>query len=72
MLPQEINFYTNIYESISGADAIVLMTEWDDYRDLDYEKILNIMKGNTIIDLRNFYNPKKMQKIGFKYHSVGR
>ena len=72
LLPQEINFYTNIYESISGADAIVLMTEWEDYRDLDYEKILTIMKGNTIIDLRNFYNPKKMQKIGFKYHSVGR
>lgn len=72
LLPHEINFYSNIYESISNVDAIVLMTEWEDYRNLDFEKILTMMKGNTLIDLRNFYNPRKMKEIGFNYHSVGR
>ena len=72
LLPEGVEYCDDIYQAITGADAIVLMTEWNQYRGLDMEKIKSIMKGNKFIDLRNVYDPKTMRDQGFDYVCVGR
>ncbi len=72
LLPEGVEYCDDIYQAITGADAIVLMTEWNQYRGLDMEKIKSIMKGNKFIDLRNVYDPKTMREQGFDYVCVGR
>jgi len=72
LLPDNILYFDSIYEAIHEADAVVLMTEWNQYRGLDLEKVKNTMKGNVFIDLRNVYERETMEKAGFDYHCVGR
>lgn len=68
----EFTYVKDSYEAARGADVLVLMTEWNQYRALDLEKIKSLMKDPLFVDLRNVYNPGKMKKIGFKYIGVGR
>lgn len=68
----KVKYVANPYEAALGADAIVLMTEWNEYRSLNLDEIKNLMKGNAFIDLRNVYEVDEMKKNGFKYVSVGR
>jgi len=72
LLPDSISYVDDIYETLDGADAIVLMTEWNAYRGLDMEKVKKRMKGNAFIDLRNVYEPESMKEQGFEYVCVGR
>jgi UDPglucose 6-dehydrogenase len=72
LLPNNILYFDSIYEAIDDADAVVLMTEWNEYRGLDLEQVKNTMKGNVFIDLRNVYERETMEKLGFDYHCVGR
>ena len=72
LLSSSITYVTNAYEACEGADAIILMTEWNQYRALDFEKLAEIMNDKIFIDLRNVYEPKKLQQYGFKYTGVGR
>lgn len=72
LLPDSIDYCDDIIDTIKGADAVVLMTEWNVYRGLPLDKILDVMKGNVFIDLRNVYEPKTMKRYGFDYYSVGR
>ncbi len=72
LLPAAVNYFDDTYETIKGADAVVLMTEWNAYRGLDMERVLENMKGNVFIDLRNVYEPEQMKAAGFDYHCVGR
>ena len=60
------------YEACAGVDALVIMTEWNQYRALDLDKLGEIMKGKIFIDLRNIYDPKTLKEKGFKYFGVGR
>lgn len=62
----------NEYEASEGADAIILMTEWNQFRSLNVDKIKLNMKGNFFFDLRNIYNIETMKSKGFRYFSVGR
>lgn len=64
---KNISFVANPYEAAANADAIVIATEWDDYRNLDLNKI----KTKKIIDLRNLFNAKEMFKKGFEYFYIG-
>ena len=57
---------------MEGADALVLITEWDQFRALDFDRVKKIMKTPAVIDLRNVYHPADMVKRGFVYSSVGR
>jgi len=72
LLPDSIQYMKNIDDAITGADAIILMTEWNQYRGLDLVKIKSMMKGNVFVDLRNVYEKGIMEEHGFQYTCVGR
>ncbi|KAF0135321.1 MAG: UDPglucose 6-dehydrogenase [Candidatus Saganbacteria bacterium] len=67
-----VQFCKDIYEALKGADAIVLATEWPEFRDLDFEKVKKIVKNPVIFDGRNIYDPKRIREMGFKYIGIGR
>jgi len=62
----------NAYETAAGADALILMTEWNQFRNLDLERIKGSLKRPVFVDLRNVYEPAHMTALGFRYTSVGR
>jgi UDPglucose 6-dehydrogenase len=68
----EVEFCDGPYHAVDGADAMVLITEWDQFRALDFDRVKKMMKSATVIDLRNVYSPADMAKRGFNYHSIGR
>uniref|UniRef100_A0A7C4EN69 UDP-glucose 6-dehydrogenase n=1 Tax=Thermodesulfovibrio aggregans TaxID=86166 RepID=A0A7C4EN69_9BACT len=68
----DIIYSTDAYSVAKDADAIVIVTEWNQFRNLDLEKIKKLMKGNLFFDLRNIYEPEKVKKLGFNYFGVGR
>ncbi|MEN8252213.1 MAG: UDP-glucose/GDP-mannose dehydrogenase family protein [Patescibacteria group bacterium] len=74
-MPSEkiIEYCADPFDACKGADAVVLMTEWNEYRGLDLHNIVTVMNKNPVfIDLRNVYEPKQVKEQGFKYISVGR
>ena len=62
----------NSYEAATGADVLVVVTEWNEFMQLDLAKIRKVMRGNTLIDGRNIYDPEKAKQFGFEYIGVGR
>jgi UDPglucose 6-dehydrogenase len=60
------------YDAATGADAIVLLTEWDEFRWLDFDRVREAMRGQAIVDARNLLDPAAMRRRGFVYHGVGR
>jgi UDPglucose 6-dehydrogenase len=72
LLPDNIQFCDDIYDTFENADAVVLMTEWNQYRGLDLEKVKDLMRGDVFVDLRNVYEKRSMEQAGFDYHCVGR
>ncbi|MDA3971198.1 MAG: UDP-glucose/GDP-mannose dehydrogenase family protein [Desulfobulbaceae bacterium] len=68
----EFTYVNNSYEAAIRADALVLMTEWNQYRALDLDRLRSVMKTPVFIDLRNVYDPVKMKEAGFQYFGVGR
>ena len=72
VLPRKVHYCEGAYEVCEGADALILLTEWDIYCGLDLEKLRLIMHGNVFIDLRNVYERKVVERYGFRYHGVGR
>lgn len=71
-LPDAVQYCEGPYTAADGADAIVLLTEWNQYRSLDLQRLQASMAGNCFVDLRNVYSPERMQQLGFKYSCVGR
>ncbi len=68
----EIYYAKDTYDAIKGTDALILVTEWNQFRNLKFKEISKIMKSPVFFDLRNVYEPKKMKEFGFRYYSVGR
>ncbi|HLO40955.1 MAG TPA: UDP-glucose/GDP-mannose dehydrogenase family protein [Phycisphaerales bacterium] len=62
----------DLYETAKGADALVVCTDWDEFKSPDWERLASVMKGKVIFDGRNLYRPQQMREIGFHYYSVGR
>lgn len=60
------------YEAITGCDAVILMTEWNQFRNLDMERVKTLLRRPTFIDLRNVYDPHRMRELGLTYVGVGR
>jgi UDPglucose 6-dehydrogenase len=72
LLPEEVEYTGNAYDACRDADALILMTEWNQYRALDLEKIRDCMRKPVFIDLRNVYEPDRLKAMGFSYTGVGR
>jgi UDPglucose 6-dehydrogenase len=70
-LPVEVGYFKDVYEAIDGADAIILLTEWNEYRGLDFDRLKQVMRGNAFIDLRNVYAKSHLTGLGFNYTCVG-
>ena len=71
-LLQNIDCTKSSYDCIKEADALIILTEWDEFRALDMIRVKKSLRSPNIIDLRNIYNPQSMQEYGFNYVSVGR
>ena len=67
-----IDYASDEYDAISGADALVIITEWNQFRALDLEKVKELLAAPKIADLRNIYEPSDMRAMGFEYVGVGR
>ncbi len=72
VLPEAVLYFTDIYQAVDQADAVVLLTEWNVYRGLDIQQLRRRMRGNAFVDLRNVYEPATMKQAGFDYVCVGR
>jgi UDPglucose 6-dehydrogenase len=71
LLP-DLDYCGDAYQAIEGADVLVLLTEWNEFRALDLARIKNLMRTPIMVDLRNIYQPQEMADAGFVYHSIGR
>jgi UDPglucose 6-dehydrogenase len=68
----KVDYCPDAYSCADGADALVIVTEWDAFRALDLERIKGLLREPLIVDLRNIYRPEEMRRRGFRYVSVGR
>ena len=69
---KNIEWYNDPYDACKKSDALVILTEWNQFRALDLKKLKKILNKPIIIDLRNIYNIDEMELAGFQYHSIGR
>ena len=71
-LMPDLTYCADPYEAMTGADAVVFLTEWNSYRALDLKRMKAILKQPVVVDLRNIYRPSEMRAAGFRYSSIGR
>jgi UDPglucose 6-dehydrogenase len=71
-LIEGIEFCDSPYDALKGCDLAIILTEWDEFKELDFEKIKKLMKNPNILDTRNIYDPLKVKELGFSYQGVGR
>ena len=67
----DVNYYLNKYDALEEVDAVILVTEWKEFRSPDFDKMLELMKGNVFIDGRNQFNKDYISSAGFKYFQIG-
>jgi UDPglucose 6-dehydrogenase len=71
LLP-DLDYCDDAYQAIDGADVLVLLTEWNEFRALDLARVKSLLRAPVVVDLRNIYQPQEMTEAGFVYHSIGR
>ena len=69
---ERVSYHTDAYAALHGADALVVVTEWNEYRNPDFERIRAELSQPLIFDGRNIYDPGMMARYKFEYYSVGR
>jgi UDPglucose 6-dehydrogenase len=67
-----VRFCEGAYQAIEGAEALVIVTEWNEFRALDLGRVKALMKRPVLVDMRDIYSPDDMAAAGFDYHSIGR
>ena len=72
LLGARIEFSANAYDAVSGADALLLCTEWNEFRTPDWERLKNSMRALTVFDGRNIYRPAQLREMGFAYYGIGK
>ncbi|MDR1694523.1 MAG: UDP-glucose/GDP-mannose dehydrogenase family protein [Lactobacillaceae bacterium] len=72
ILKNQISYAIDEYDAAKDADILVVLTEWKEFRDLDFNKVKKLMKTPKIMDLRNILNFEEIKNFGFEYHSIGR
>jgi UDPglucose 6-dehydrogenase len=68
----DISYCENAIDAATGADASVIVTEWNEFKFLNMERMKQVMRGNILFDGRNVYDPDRMRRLGFEYHCIGR
>jgi UDPglucose 6-dehydrogenase len=71
-LGDRIEFADGSYDALRNADALAILTDWNEYRHPDFERMRSLLKRPLLVDGRNLYAPEKMKQFGFEYHSIGR
>jgi UDPglucose 6-dehydrogenase len=69
---KDITYCEDAYDAARDADAVVLLTEWNEFRNLDLERLRSCLRQPVFIDLRNVYDDQRMSRVGFRYYSVGK
>lgn len=72
VLGDKVKYMKDKYEALEGADALVIVTDWDEFKEPDWNKVQKLLQSPIVIDGRNMFDKKDMEKKGFVYHSVGR
>jgi len=72
ILGNKISFGEDLYDTVTGADALLVVTEWPEFRTPEFDKIEKLMKNKVIFDGRNVFEPEQMAELGFDYYSIGR
>lgn len=72
ILPGAVRFGSNIYDVVEGAEAVVLLTEWKQFRLPNWQQVKELMNGNLVVDGRNIYQPHELEMLGFRYTGIGR
>jgi UDPglucose 6-dehydrogenase len=67
-----VDFAKNAYDAMDGADCVAILTEWNEFRALDLDRVRDMLTRPLMVDLRNIYKPMEMAEAGFAYHSIGR
>ena len=67
-----ITYASSSYDAVKGADALVIVTEWNEFRRPDFARIRSLMRSPVVFDGRNLFAPAQMKQHGFAYYSIGR
>jgi len=67
-----VEIFNDVYKMVENCDALVVVTEWNEFKQLDFEKIKNLLRTPVIYDGRNIYDPLQMKELGFNYRAIGR
>jgi UDPglucose 6-dehydrogenase len=72
LLPEAVTYCRDALDAAAGADAAILITEWNEFRALSPDRLRDTMRGLVLVDLRNAWDPIAMRQAGFDYHGIGR
>jgi len=72
LLPEDVVFCESAYEAAAGADGVTLLTEWNEFKYLNLDRLRGLLRRRLIFDARNLYEPERMRRLGFEYYSIGR
>jgi UDPglucose 6-dehydrogenase len=72
LMPAGVTFCESAYEAAAGADGVALLTEWNEFKYLNLDRLRGLLRHRLIFDARNLYEPERMRRLGFEYYSIGR
>ncbi len=72
LVGRDVHYTENVYDAVKDADVVIVMTEWNEFKEIDLEKVKSLVRTPNLIDGRNLYDPEKMRALGFTYLGVGR
>jgi UDPglucose 6-dehydrogenase len=72
LMPESLVFCASAYEAAAGADGVALLTEWNEFKYLNLDRLGGLLRRRLIFDARNLYEPERMRRLGFEYYSIGR
>jgi UDPglucose 6-dehydrogenase len=72
LMPAGVTFCESAYEAAAGADGVALVTEWNEFKYLNLDRLRGLLRRRLIFDARNLYEPERMRRLGFEYYSIGR
>jgi UDPglucose 6-dehydrogenase len=72
LMPESVVFCESAYEAAAGADGVALLTEWNEFKYLNLDRLRGLLRRRLIFDARNLYEPERMRRLGFEYYSIGR